>query len=282
MACEARPGAARLWAVSIVRSLRSFLIASSLAASLMQAGACSNKAEEADAKPSTLPALSFRADTPSLMLTWIDDRGGTHVVASPEKIPDPSRDFVRVVVSDRPEGTTDPIYVSDLSKPGADGSFSTRTVARSVWEDEIERRREKNAEAALEPRPEAPEPRRPREPAAPPVDPPARPGPDRQPDKHDEGPTDGKSHITATVYGADWCTPCHQALDHLKRRGVRATFKNIEKDGAAQAEMAAKLKRIGRADGRIPVIDIDGKILVGFSARAIDQALDRAGSGTML
>ena len=166
--------------------------------------------------------------------------------------------------------------------PPPPGSFSTRTVARSVWEDEIERRREKNAEAALEPRPEAPEPRRPREPAAPPVDPPARPGPDRQPDKHDEGPTDGKSHITATVYGADWCTPCHQALDHLKRRGVRATFKNIEKDGAAQAEMAAKLKRIGRADGRIPVIDIDGKILVGFSARAIAQALDRAGSGTML
>lgn len=260
----------------LVPSLRAWLVTALLSASLLQVVACSKKRDEVDAKPTELPALSFRADTPNLMLTWIDERGGTHVVASPDRVPEPSRDFVRVVVSDRNEGMGDPIYVSDLSKPDAGGSFSTRSVPRSVWEDEIERRREKSAEAALDPRPDAPEPRAPSEPRAP-----ARNQPSPSPDAGEPAPADGQSHVKAIVYGADWCSPCHQALDHLKRRGIRATFKNIEKDGVAQAEMDAKLKKVGRADGRIPVIDIDGKILVGFSARAIDAALAQA-SGTML
>lgn len=286
MPCEEAGSTARLAAVRLASSLLSWLLAASLLAALAPAGGCSKKREDPDARPSELPPLSFRAETPNLMLTWIDERGGTHVESQPDQVPDKSRDFVRVVLSDRTEGTSDPIYVADLTKPEGDGSFAARSVSRRVWEDEIERRREQNAQALADvPDPRdrrAPPSRGEGEPRPPPAERPRRPVPDPGPGTPDPKPADGVSHVTATVYGAEWCQPCHEALDHLKRRGVRATFKDIEKDRVAQAEMKLKLDKAGRGEGRIPVIDIDGKILVGYSARAVDAALAQAGSGTML
>jgi glutaredoxin len=280
-ACEDRGSTARLAAVRLGSSVLSWLLAASLLSAVLPAGGCSRKREDPDARPSELPPLSFRADTPNLMLTWIDERGGTHVEGAPDQVPERSRDFVRVVLSDRTEGTSDPIYVSDLSKPDADGGYTARSVARSVWEDEIERRRERNAEALAD-TPERPGPRPRRDLPMPPPERPGRPAPEPDQRDHDPKPSDPVSGVTATVYGAAWCQPCHQALDHLKRRGVKAAFKDIEKDRVAQAEMKQKLDKAGRGDGRIPVIDIDGKILVGYSARAIDAALEQAKSGTML
>ena len=48
------------------------------------------------------------------------------------------------------------------------------------------------------------------------------------------------------------------------------------------SEMQQKLAKAGRRGGSIPVIDVRGQILVGFSAAEIDRALSRAPSGTLL
>ena len=73
------------------------------------------------------------------------------------------------------------------------------------------------------------------------------------------------------------------AKSHLEKRGVRVIEKNIDDDPAAQQEMQSKLAKVGKHGASIPVIDIAGQIIVGFSAPALDQAIARArGSGTRL
>ncbi|OJY31644.1 MAG: hypothetical protein BGO98_16390 [Myxococcales bacterium 68-20] len=78
------------------------------------------------------------------------------------------------------------------------------------------------------------------------------------------------------IYGASWCGPCHQAAAYLKQRGVPFIEKDIEQDGGAAREMQAKLATAGMRGGSIPVLDVRGKVLVGFDERAVDRALGQA------
>jgi glutaredoxin len=82
--------------------------------------------------------------------------------------------------------------------------------------------------------------------------------------------------VTAIVYGADWCKPCHDAERYLKSLGVRVTKKNIEESRAAQAEMQQKLARAQRSGSSIPVIDVMGRILIGYSPGSLKQAVEAA------
>ncbi len=84
------------------------------------------------------------------------------------------------------------------------------------------------------------------------------------------------------IYGASWCGPCHQAADYLKSRGVAYVLKDVEETPGAAAEMHEKLARAGHHGGSIPVIDVRGQILIGFSASSIDRALAKAPAGTAL
>jgi glutaredoxin len=86
--------------------------------------------------------------------------------------------------------------------------------------------------------------------------------------------------VTAIVYGADWCKPCHEAERYLRSLGVAVTKKDIEESRAAQAEMREKLARVNRAGAGIPVIDVMGKIFVGYSPGPLKQAVDAARHAT--
>lgn len=226
----------------------------------------------------SLPPLKIGDDTPNLMLTWIDGRGGTHVEVSPNRVPDEGRRLVRVIVTGQDKGMSDPIYVADLTSKSTDGTYDTHSMTRHEWENEIERRR--GAMAAL-----------PEEQGGRPV-PRSHPGPgpgpgqgapDPQGDDQGPGPNgDALKGVTVTIYGASWCGPCHMALDHLKRLHVATNFKDIDKDPGAGDEMREKLAKVGQRAGSIPVIDVGGRILVGYDQRALDQALERAAGGTAL
>jgi glutaredoxin len=242
-----------------------FVLAVAAAVSLGLAPGCSHKARDDDGtipKPKgDLPALSIRDDTPDLMLTWIDDKGDVHVELHPPDVPAEGRPLVRIVVTDREAGTRELLYITDLTQKQPDGSYAARAMPRREWEELIEKRR--NAYLAKV----APAP-----PAPPPPDPnggaPAAPS--------------ALSGITAIIYGAEWCHPCHQAQAYLKSKGVRVIEKNIEETPGAAAEMRSKLEQSGQHGGGIPVIDVQGQIMVGFNPVAIDRALAKAARGTTL
>lgn len=71
------------------------------------------------------------------------------------------------------------------------------------------------------------------------------------------------------VYSATWCAFCHAAKDYFDKLGVKYTDKDIEKDPLAGVEAVEKSDQRG-----IPVIDIDGEIILGFDRPKIDAALE--------
>lgn len=77
-----------------------------------------------------------------------------------------------------------------------------------------------------------------------------------------------KANIPITIYSADWCAFCHAAMDYLDKKGVQYVEKNVETDPANAQEAMDKSGQTG-----IPVIDIDGQIIIGFDRPKIDALL---------
>lgn len=255
------------------------ILASLLALALALGSGCSKSSDAGQGEQRELPPLGFSDATPDLMLTWIDERGDTHVETSTKSVPKAHARFVRVVIADRDE--RDPIYVADVSEPDPAGSYVAHGVPRSRWEEEIARRRKEGGALAEQIPPPPPRRAPPREPRSDPAPLPAPPpNHDREPAAPPLDPS--MANVKVVVYGASWCGSCHKALDHLKRKGVKADFRDIEKDGTAQVEMKTKLDRASGRHGAIPVIDVAGQILVGYSPRDLDRALEKARGGTML
>jgi glutaredoxin-like YruB-family protein len=73
-----------------------------------------------------------------------------------------------------------------------------------------------------------------------------------------------------TVYSAPWCAFCHAAKAYFDKLGVKYTDKDVEKDPAAGMEAINKSGQRG-----IPVIDIEGEIILGFDRPRIDAALQK-------
>ena len=56
-------------------------------------------------------------------------------------------------------------------------------------------------------------------------------------------------------------------------KGIPFVEKDVEKDPGAAREMQQKLAKNGLHAGSIPVIDVRGKVMVGFNPQEVDSAL---------
>jgi glutaredoxin 3 len=74
-----------------------------------------------------------------------------------------------------------------------------------------------------------------------------------------------------TIYSADWCAFCHAAMQYLDKKGISYTEKNIEDHEKGQEYAQESVTKSGQTG--IPVIDINGTIIVGFDRPKIDAAL---------
>lgn len=198
--------------------------------------ACSKKAPSAD--PAPLPVLTDQSTDVTLM--WIDDKGAFHRETKISAIPEAARDAVRVDDPLKDPPKLDDIFVADVRQAGPDGHYPVKTMSRTDFEKiALDRRK---GGSALADRPAA-------------------------------SVLPGNAAPTVIIYGASWCGPCHQAADYLKSHNVNYVLKDIEEDHLAQREMQSKLEAAGMNGGSIPVIDVKGKLLIGFDARSIDHAL---------
>jgi predicted AAA+ superfamily ATPase/glutaredoxin len=75
------------------------------------------------------------------------------------------------------------------------------------------------------------------------------------------------------LYGADWCDPCAQAKRHLVARAIPYLYRNVEQAGVGE-ELALKRRRAGVTENAIPVTEVDGDLLVGWSERRFDALYD--------
>ena len=72
------------------------------------------------------------------------------------------------------------------------------------------------------------------------------------------------------LYSAEWCGACKKAKRYLGRNGIEFEERDIDQPRHA----AALLRLTGRR--AVPVIDVGGRVLTGFSAKGYDALMDRA------
>jgi len=71
------------------------------------------------------------------------------------------------------------------------------------------------------------------------------------------------------VYSTQECPWCHVAKDFLKANNIEFEDKDISVDEVARNEIVQKTGRMG-----VPVLDIDGTVIIGFDQEAISKALN--------
>lgn len=72
------------------------------------------------------------------------------------------------------------------------------------------------------------------------------------------------------IYSTPTCYYCSLAKDYFSKVGVAYEDKNVGIDRNAAQEMIMKSGQMG-----VPVIDIDGKIIVGFQQDVIETVLTK-------
>jgi glutaredoxin len=207
------------------------------------------------AEPSEADSLVVKTDSTGLLLTWIDEKGDFHVETKVDDVPLVGRDAVRVLDPAKYDGThTDKVLVADLRVAKPDGTFPVKEMSRADFEAlALARRKDAGLTLAGVPAPS-------------PDETPSAAGSAGQP----------QTRPAVIIYGAEWCGACHDAAAYLKRKGVAFIEKDVEKDQGASREMQQKLARAGLHGGSIPVLDVRGKVMVGFNPHAVDEALGRA------
>ena len=73
---------------------------------------------------------------------------------------------------------------------------------------------------------------------------------------------------TVTVYSTPTCSWCQVAKEHLKTHSIEFEDVDVANDMTRAKEMVEKSGQYG-----VPVIDIDGEIVVGFDRARIDSLL---------
>lgn len=71
------------------------------------------------------------------------------------------------------------------------------------------------------------------------------------------------------VYTTNTCPWCDKTKSYLKSKGIAFEELNVQDDMIAREEMIKKSKQMG-----VPVLDVNGTIIIGFDKPAIDTALN--------
>jgi glutaredoxin 3 len=71
-----------------------------------------------------------------------------------------------------------------------------------------------------------------------------------------------------TIYSTPTCPWCHKAKDFLKEKNIKFEDKDVSSDEEARNEMVHKSGQMG-----VPVLNIKGKVIVGFDQEAIKKEL---------
>ncbi|MBI2463188.1 MAG: glutaredoxin family protein [Candidatus Spechtbacteria bacterium] len=72
-----------------------------------------------------------------------------------------------------------------------------------------------------------------------------------------------------TIYSTPSCVYCKMAKDYFKEHNISYSERNVADDDEARRAMVQKSNQLG-----VPVIDIDGTIIVGFNKIKLAELLE--------
>lgn len=73
---------------------------------------------------------------------------------------------------------------------------------------------------------------------------------------------------TIIIYTTPTCVYCKMTKEFFREHNVQYTEKDVAGDAAAREEMVQKSEQMG-----VPVIDIDGELVVGFDKKRLSELL---------
>jgi glutaredoxin len=241
-------------------------------------------ADGAEGEPAT-PPFAVRGDLAGLLIVWYDAEG-LHPARTREEVPEAHRDEVRVdSLALPPDQRLDPayVYVADLRAPRPDGTYAVRKLARDTFEARVAAAAARAAALATATQAAATQAGATQ--AGPAqadgaIDPAGAAGTGPAGGPGEPGASGDPGAAPVVVYGASWCGACRQAKQFLAARGVPFVERDVEREPGAHAEMMQKARAQGLSPTGIPVIDVRGRILLGFDPGALARALAQPPAAT--
>ena len=234
------------------KPLRTFVV---LSASVALFSACRRSAPDAPTPARSAPGTLEVLKDGRWLFTYVEQNGDFTTTDKPEVIPAQSRAVVRVFDPSNPgqkNAAGAEIYVADVNTLLKSGKAQAKPLSREAFETA--------ALAQLPPGETSPLSARPAQAANQPL--PA---------------WDAGAHPTGTpvvtIYGTSWCGACRTARQYLTERKIPFADKDIENDPAAAQELRDKASKLGIPTDRVPVIDVRGRLLLGFDRARIEALL---------
>lgn len=80
--------------------------------------------------------------------------------------------------------------------------------------------------------------------------------------------SEAKNQLKVLVFSTPTCTHCNLAKKYFREKGIKFTDIDVSRDQAAARDMVRRSGQMG-----VPVIDIGGRIIVGFDRPKINALL---------
>jgi glutaredoxin 3 len=77
-----------------------------------------------------------------------------------------------------------------------------------------------------------------------------------------------KKHPRVIVFSTPTCTYCNMAKKYFRQKGIKFRDVDVSRDATAARDMQKRSGQMG-----VPVVDIGGRIVVGFDRPKIDKLL---------
>jgi glutaredoxin len=218
---------------------------------LILVGACKKGAPPQPAARSEVASSEVSKDS-AFFFTYVEPSGMFATADKPEKVPEVARRLVRIMGVGKDEShrrNDSNVEVIDVRELLAAGKTQPRVMSREAFES--------GALAQLPPGDSCP-----------------LAGPHGSPWAEERevarGPDDPPIVI---LYAPQWCKACKAARQYLVSNRIPFTRKDIEKDPSAARELQEKASRFGVPADRVPILDVRGRLLVGYDETRLDGFL---------
>ena len=230
-------------------SLLAILFLATLALSACRKAAPPKPPAMAKAEPTTLEVNKDQV----LLYTFIDEKGTFVSTDKAEDVPEKVRGMVRIVDPATPlpaVADTTRVWAVDLRELLSAGKTQAKSLSREAYET--------SAMVQLGPGESSP------------MTGEHGPALADEPALGDAG-VHGPSIVT--LYGTPWCGACKTAKQYLSANKIPFAYKDIENDPAAAKELAAKAAKMGIPTDRVPILDVRGRLMVGFDKARLEALL---------
>ncbi len=225
--------------------------------------ACRRAAPEAPPAPGATPPATIEVLKEGRWLfTYAEPKGTFATTDKPESVPESARALVRVFDPSAPEKTPGGgrVYVTNLNDVLSKGRAPARPMSREAFETATLAAHPTGESSPLAAQTMRPAP-------IPALDGGVAPAPSAA---SAGGPP------VVTIYGTSWCGACRTARQYFTARKIPFADKDVERDPDAARELAAKAAKMGIPTDRVPVIDVRGRLLLGFDKARIEMLLGEA------